>query len=87
MEQEVMKRGTGHRGKEKGLKMLSVVHREWGDNNQNVSCTSTKLSKNKFNKSFQNHGSKYIAAEGRVLAHRDMPVRVRSQTQEESLGL
>lgn len=82
-----MKRGTGQRGEEKGLKMLSVVHREWSDNNQNVSCTSTKLSKNKFNKSFQNHGSKYIAAEGRVLAHRGMPVRVRSQTQQESLGL
>lgn len=49
--------GTGHRGEEKALKMLGVVHREWGDNNQNVSCTSTRLSKNKFNKGFQNHGS------------------------------
>lgn len=52
-----MKRGTGHRGEEKALTMLAVVHREWGDNNQNVSCTSTKLSKSKFNKSFQNPGS------------------------------
>lgn len=49
--------GTGHRGEEKALEMLGVVHREWGDNNQNVSCTSTRLSKNKFNKGFQNHGS------------------------------